>query len=280
MIAAALALALSAAARAEPPDDWARYYSKDYDRAVLALLARLPSTRAHAAFLLEERLDLVVTDSIDRVDDDVLGCYDLASRRLFVDKVRLLNGADELEDGGAPRGGVGEILAYKTLPTIVHETRHAMTHRALQKEFGAWLALPYVESEQLSFYDEVLALRDMFRERPKLWSPGKILSIEKDEADVLRIFERGPDQLDALVRRLYAASSSVLADPRDKLLDKALRRERGFTAAGNERAAGLYRATARVLEDDASFARLQSFFRDGLAAKRALLVEIREDRKR
>lgn len=215
MTAAVLALWAGLAAA----QDWPKL-SPDFHRHTVSLLGRLPSLRRHAAFFLKERLDLSVTDSLERVDDHVLGSYDPIERRLFVDQVVLLDAADELEEKGLPRADVPEVLAWKALPLVAHEAAHALTHRELERRMGEWVVVTAVENEMVAFYDEVLCLRDMFKLRPKLWDRERVLDFERGYASVLGAVDDSPAQLDALVRRLYSHLPSLLEGPPEPILEK------------------------------------------------------------
>lgn len=213
---AALAAFLPSQARAQ---EWGEL-SRDYSRLVVALLETLPSTRRHAAFLLEKRIDLTVTDSPTHVDDNILGAYDFVERRIYVDEVRLLNGAEELLNQGVPRKDAAEILAWKTLPTIVHEATHAMTHHAVERGAGRRLLLYVLEDELLAFYDELLALHELLRRRPGLWREDRILSIERSYGDILRDWNKGGLALERRVMRLYDGVDPLLTTPLPDLLGR------------------------------------------------------------
>jgi hypothetical protein len=205
----AAALALLALVLPAAGEEWTDY-SRDYSRDVVALLGRLPSTQRHWAYLLREKIDLKVTDSPARVSDNTLACFDPIERRMYLDEVLLLDSAEELADRKIAREEIAETLAWKSLPVVVHETTHAMAYDGLARAVGLRFHLHVLEGEMLSFYDEVLAMRDMFRERPELWSRERILKMDQAEGQIFAALEKGPADLDAMVRRIYSGLPSVI----------------------------------------------------------------------
>jgi hypothetical protein len=285
-------------------------FSRDYHREVIALLRRLASTRGHAAFILDSRIPLDVTDNPTRVDDNVQAAYDLVDRRIYVDEVRLMEGAEELLDQGAPQAVVAEVLAWKTLPTIAHEITHAITHRELERRLGRRFILPCLESEMLSFYDELMVQHELFRERPKLWAPEKILKIERSYGESLLAWKHGRPALDAMIRDIYDGTPELLAAPKEDLVAAVdrrieqvsqslaeLRRQRGRAGArGGQRrdevvhrdfssesalivyaesTAEMLRETRGVIDDERSWRQTQDYFRAQLAQRRERLESLR-----
>ncbi|MEK7858595.1 MAG: hypothetical protein AAB320_05575 [Elusimicrobiota bacterium] len=303
----ALLLAILLTPAASLGQEWPEF-SKDYHRQVISLLRRLPATRRHAAFILDSRVALEVTDNPTKVDDHVQAVYDMVERRISIDEVRLLEGAEELIDQGAPRALVAEILAWKTLPTIVHEITHAMSHRDQERLLGGRFLFGCLESELLSFYDELLVQHELYKERPDLWRRDKILKIERSYGEMLLSWRRGQGELDAQVRAMYGEAPSLLSAPKEELVagvarrilvlegslaelrglrreaEGALRRDevvrRDFqrlaeAIAYTESLLEAKRATRQALADDASRGKLQDRYRAELAKRRGRLEELR-----
>lgn len=291
--------------------EWSEF-NRPYMESVVGLLKRLRSTREHWAFVSRERVDLEVTDNPAHVDDSVVGAYDMIERRMFLDQVRLMDGAEQMIDDGAPAKTTAEVLAWKSLPTIVHELTHARVHERVRKLMGRPIAFPSVEDEQLAFYEGCLALFEMFEERPELWEPRRILSFEKVNADILRAWLAGPGVLDAVVRETYDNRPELLKEEPEKLLAlvdariksesdllaKMRRTRRTIESVGLERA-GIPRrtyedladnlryverslavdvSTREALSDPARLERLRAFYRSELADRRARL-EARRPKK-
>lgn len=284
--------------------EW-RELNRPYMETVVGLLKRLRSTREHWAFVSRERIDLEVTDNPARVDDSVVGAYDMIERRMFLDEVRLLDGAEQMLDAGAAPRTAAEVLAWKSLPTIVHELTHAKTHDGVRRLMGRPIAFPSVEDEQLAFYEGCLALFEMFDEKPELWERERILAFEKVNADILTAWLEGPGVLDRVVAQTYESRPRLLKETPEKLValvDARITAERELLAdmrktrriieaAGPERAGIAHRAyreladnlryverslavdlsTRQALSDPAALERLRAFYRGQLSERRARL---------
>lgn len=283
---------------------------REFCRAAVAALRRLDASREHAAFALRERIDLVIAPRGKGFSADALGSYDARQRRMYLDKKTLLAGAEELSAMGLRPEEVSEALAWKMLPTLVHELGHGMIGRKLQDELRVPFNMPVLEDEMLSFFDEVLVLHDSFAARPELWHPGMILDIEEDQAALLQAWRRRTEDLQESVRRAYPKRFSVLEAEdswlwswnasetlRDeKLLAevRALRRRVAAAPPGeipeadrklrelreSERTARNLleedRRIRRVLADPVLLGRLRAFYRRELAARVRALAALRE----
>lgn len=297
----ALALLAPATAAAQ---EW-KDFNRTYMETVVGLLKRLSSTREHWAFLARTKLDLEVTDNPAHVDDSIVGAYDMIERRMYLDEVRLLEGAEQMMDAGASAKTTAEVLAWKSLPTIVHELTHAKNHEALRRLVGGPVSFPSVEDEQVAFYEGCLALFELFEERPELWDKGRILDFEKINADILKAWLAGPGVLDRVVAATYEGRPVLFKETSKELLLRvdrrieSLRRSiasmRAAQSAGQTRGpemAGMVRgrdkdlpgalryaegalasqlSTRKVLADPEALERLRAFYRESLADRRARL---------
>lgn len=284
--------------------EW-RDFNEPYMRSVVGLLKRLKTTQAHWGFISREGIGLVVTDNPSHVSDSVAGAYDLVERRMFLDEVRLLDAAEALQDAGATAATTAEVLAWKTLPTIVHEMTHAMVHDRVRRLAGTDIAFPCVEDEMLAFYDGAITLFELFDEKPRLWEKDRILDIDRLWGLTLKAWLKGAGGLDEVIRDTYSERPSLLEESHETLLAYVDRRidvlKEGLAAArGARRAAdqcgpamsGIARRTyadlqqavpymskeleiqlnTRVfLSDEEALARLRSLYSGALKERRARL---------
>ncbi|MBI3300294.1 MAG: hypothetical protein HYZ75_19175 [Elusimicrobia bacterium] len=284
-------------------------YDRPYLAEAVSLLKRLPSTSEHWRFVSAQRIPLQVTDNPAEVDDSILGAYSLVDRRIAIDEVILARAAEDLVDDGAAPAVAARVLAWKTLPTIVHELTHGRVHDDLRRLAGGPFALAVLEDEQLAFYDGCLALLDLFAEKPALWSKERLLELDEPEAATLEAWFRGPEGIDALVAQVYDGRRSLLKD--DAAVFRAaadntifdlrraaakLREGGGAAEAGRrllgrrrhmspkealayvERALPVFISTRRTLDDPAALERVRAYYRGALAERRAKL-EARRPRK-
>ncbi|MBI5596384.1 MAG: hypothetical protein HY928_09885 [Elusimicrobia bacterium] len=310
VIAPLLALALLPAT-AVHGQEWGEF-DRPYLETVVGLLKRLRSTREHWAFVSRRKIDLVVTDNPAHVDDSVVGAYDMVEERMFLDEVRLLEGAEQLLDEGASAGTTAKVLAWKSMFTVVHELTHAKTHDQVRRLVGRPIAFPSVEDERLAFYEGCLALFELFEERPELWERGRILDMERVAAGYLEAWLEGPGVLERAVAQTYEERPQLLKEKPEMLLarvderirslrssvadmralqrvaDKdgaemtgiARRRFKDLAASLRyaERALAVQVSTREAVADPVSLEKLRAFYRESLAERRALL-EARRPRK-
>jgi hypothetical protein len=284
--------------------EWSEF-NRPYLETAVSLLKRLPATREHWRFVQKERIPLEVTDNPSHVDDNTLGAYDMVERHINIDEVELIRAAEGLVDDGVSTKTTAEVLAWKSLPVLVHELTHGMIHDRVWRLFGRPFVFPSLEDEKLAFYDECLALFDMFDEKPELWSRERILEMDKTQALVLKAWLRGPTGLEALVTDLYEGRPSLLVEKDEPLRLIAERRaaslrrsiaamreaSRAATDYGPEMAGvsqrfladlpqalehaekslKLVTAAQGILADPESLKRLKAFYRTELEARRAKL---------
>lgn len=280
-------------------------FNRPYLETAVSLLKRLPSTREHWRFVQKERIPLEVTDNPAHVDDNILGAYDMVDRHIYIDSVELLRAAEGLVDDGVSNKTTAEVLAWKSLPVVVHELTHGMIHDRVWRLYGRPFVFPSLEDEKLAFYDECLALFDMFDEKPELWSRERLLEMDKTQAMVLKAWLRGPAGLEELVTALYDERPSLLTEKDDSLRLIAQRRaeslrnsiavmraaSRAATAYGPEMAGVSQRfladlpqtlahaetslklvgAAHDILSDPDSLKRLKAFYKAELETRRAKL---------
>lgn len=297
----ALTLLAPGAAHAQ---EW-KDLNRTYMESVVGLLKRLRSTREHWAFIVRAKVDLEVTDNPAHVDDNVVGAYDMIERRMFIDEVRLMEGAEQMMDAGASAKTAAEVLAWKSLPTIVHEITHAKNHEQVRRLVGGSVSFPNVEDEQVAFYEGCLALFEMFEERPELWDKDRILDFEEINADILKAWLAGPGVLDRVVADTYAGRPVLLKETSKELLLRvdrrieslrrsiaAMRAAQGAAQTGGPEMAGMVRrqkkdlpgalryaegalasqlSTRKILADPGALERLRAFYRESLADRRARL---------
>jgi len=297
--ALAFALAFAPPAAAE---EWAEF-DRPYLETAVALLKRLPSTREVWRFVQRERIPLEVSDNPAHVDDNTLGAYDMVDRHIYIDEVVLIREAEGLVDEGVSPRTAAEVLAWKSLPVVVHELTHGLVHDKVRKMMGRAFIFPSVEDEQIAFYSGSLALFDMFDEKPELWSQERLLAMDETEGHVLKAWIKGPRVLERYVELLYEERPSLIADDDKKLLEVAQNRvdsvrariaamreaRRAMDAHGpemagvsqrflrelpaalahSERALAILTDTRDVLSDPSSLTRLRAFYKSELEARRA-----------
>jgi hypothetical protein len=229
----------------------------------------------------------------------------MVERRMYLDEVRLMEGAEQMMDAGASAKTTAEVLAWKSLPTIVHELTHAKNHEALRRLAGGPVSFPNVEDEQVAFYEGCLALFEMFDERPELWDKGRILDFEKVNADILKAWLAGPGVLDEVVAQTYEGRPVLLEEKPAVLLARvdrrieslrrsirSMREVQRIVETGGPEMAGLarrrvadlpgslryaegalasQRSTREALADPETLERLRGFYRASLADRRARL---------
>lgn len=283
-------LLLAAPAGAQEWSDFNRRYLET----VVKLLKRLPSTQAHWAYVARTKIPLRVSDDITRVDDHMVASFDPVRRNIHIDEVRLIQEAEALTDQGVSSATVAEVLAWKSLPVVVHEIAHALNAEGASKAAGGAFLFRELEDEVVAFYDGLLALFDMIREKPELWREDRILEIDKVEADYLREWLKGADDLEATVEAVYHRNTRLLKAEPERLL-ASLERDiaaaedvlavlrsgepfssRSFASAADaedyfRRVAAMKRATRAAVADPARFARVKAYYRDALADRRARL---------
>ncbi|TPW18933.1 MAG: hypothetical protein FD126_3191 [Elusimicrobia bacterium] len=301
--ALALALALLPCVPAAA-EEWAEF-DRPYLETAVALLKRLPSTREVWRFTARERIALEVTDNPAHVDDNTLGAYDMVERHIYIDEVVLIREAETLADAGVSARTTAEVLAWKSLPVVVHELTHGLVHDEVRRMMGRAFIFPTLEDEQIAFYAGCLALFDMFDEKPDLWSKERLLEMDETEGRVLQAWLIGPRALERLVALLYEGRPSLLEDDDKELLAVAQRRvdatrerlaamrstqravaEHGPEMAGvsqrflrelpkalayEERALAILTDTRDILSDPAALARLRAHYKKGLEERRARL---------
>lgn len=305
LLSPALALALSlfplSPASAE---EWAEF-DRPYLKTAVDLLKRLPSTREVWRFVARERIPLEVTDNPAHVDDNTLGAYDMVERHIYIDEVVLIREAEKLVDQGVSAPTAAQVLAWKSLPVVVHELTHGMVHDEVRRLMGRAFIFPSVEDEQIAFYAGCLALFDMFDEKPDLWAEERLLEMDETEGRVLQAWLLGPRALERLVSAMYDERPSLLADDDKELLAVAQRRvdstrerlaamratQRAAAAHGpemagvsqrtlrelsqalkyEERALAILTDTRDLLSDRAALARLRAHYKKGLEERRARL---------
>ncbi|TBR20971.1 hypothetical protein EPO15_11495 [bacterium] len=296
-----LAALLSLPAAAQEWSDFDRPYLSE----AVALLKRLPSTRAVWRFTARERIPLEVTDNPSHVDDNTLGAYDMVDRHIYIDEVVLIREAEGLVDGGASSTTTARVLAWKSLPVVVHELTHGLVHDEVRRMMGRPFIFPSVEDEQIAFYAGSLALFDMFDEKPELWSRERLLDLDETSGQVLKAWLRGADVLERFIARLYDGRPSLVHDADAELLAVAQRRvdstradlqamrdtRRTIAAYGPEmagvsqrflrelppaiahaeRALAILTDTRDLLADPAALKLLRAYYKKGLEERRAAL---------
>lgn len=284
--------------------EWSEF-DRPYLETAVSLLERLPSTREVWRFVSRERIPLEVTDNPAHVDDNVLGAYDMVERHIYIDEVVLVREAEGLVDEGVTARTAAQVLAWKSLPVIVHELTHGLVHDEVRRLMGRAFIFPSVEDEQIAFYAGCLSLFDMFDEKPDLWSKERLLEMDETEGRVLQAWLLGPRALERMVVLMYDERPSLLADDDKKLLAVAQRRvdstrerlaamratQKAAAAHGpemagvsqrflrelpkalayEERALAILTDTRDLLSDPAALARLRAHYKKGLEERRARL---------
>ncbi|MBI4425709.1 MAG: hypothetical protein HY554_18405 [Elusimicrobia bacterium] len=213
-------------------------------------LGALASTREHLAFVKRRGIDLLVVSVGDKLPEGAMGSYVDADRAMYINEADLMSGAKELRASGTPEPEVPRVLAWKFLPTIVHEIRHGITRQRARERAGLNVRMNPLESEFISFLDEIRVLREALRARPELWADrSRVLEIEKGSAILLRAVDKDVGALKALVRGVddYASKPVILEAKRETLVDEYRRRRRTLVDAADQL---LQADTGRIKDPD------------------------------
>ncbi|MBI4348144.1 MAG: hypothetical protein HY553_14990 [Elusimicrobia bacterium] len=201
----------------------------------VAALQRLRSAAEHLRFVKARGIDLKVTEPNERLPATAIGSYIEEENAMYINQDELMKGAGELRRQGAPEEAIPEILAWKFLPTTIHEIRHAMTRDRIRRQLGIDLKLNPLEGEYISFLDEARVFREAVRVRPELWSdPSRILEVERTAGRILEELDRGVPALQAMVDAMYDGKPSLLREPRDKLIEEYERRRASLEKDADE----------------------------------------------
>lgn len=263
-----------------------------YAEETIAALQRLKSTRGLLAFVKRHGIDLVVEAPGGALPENALGCYVDDERRIYMNKEDLMKGVQELRRKGTPEDAIPGVLAWKFLPTVVHEIRHGLTRQRL-RERGLNVRLSPLESETISFLEEAVVFREEVQARPKLWADhSEILEVEESTGHLLQALDKDVGEVKVMVGNLYGGKASILDTPREGLVAEYRRRldvvlaradellrldasELGDSAVAADfedfawslaEAIHLYREMLAVLESPDAYARYRRFYQEELAA--------------
>jgi hypothetical protein len=198
-------------------------FNAAYLKATVRALNTLDATQPHAAFIFSREIDLEVVPPGPAVPESSLGTYHDDKRKMFLNEHVLLRGMRELRDKGATDEEIPEILAWKMMPTIAHEIRHAMTAEGVRQASGVSPPFKPLESEFISFLEEIVVILEIIRVRPGLWSDSsRILEIENGTAALLRARKRHPVVLKESIAATgsYRKRHRILDTPRAELVER------------------------------------------------------------
>ncbi len=140
---------------------------------IVSALGALDSTREHLEFVKSDGLDLrIVAPEAENLGG--FGSYRKLSDEILINAELIEEGRRELAESGFSPAEVAEILAWKTLPVIAHEIRHAMLDRRLKKRRGLTFDIPTVENEAIAYIDEAAVVLDAMKNRRGLWERAPV----------------------------------------------------------------------------------------------------------
>jgi hypothetical protein len=213
-------------------------FRKAFYAECIKALGELDATQEQLAFVRKHAIDLEISTSTLKIPEDALGLYRDADKKMYLNEEMIAQGRRELgfraamEETDIPR-----ILAWKVLPVLGHEIRHAITHEKIRRQLGFSFDSPSLEDEMISFVDTVRVLQEAIAKHPEYWSQRMILGIDGSNGDLLAAWRRNPTALKELVAPLYPEVPSVLAMSHEELLadiDERLRQCRKRRAAVQE----------------------------------------------
>ncbi len=209
------AVLLAAPARA---DDDAAFRRRFYSECVAAL-GQLDSTQEHLAFVIKNKIDLQISTSTLKIPANATGLYRDADRKMYINEDVLLKGRKELYYRAVDDAEVPKILAWKLLPTLGHEIRHAITHEKIRRQLGFSFDISSLEDEMISFVDTVRVLQEAINKNPDYWLGRMSLQIDASDSALLGAWKQNPAALKQLVEPLYPKSPSVLDLDQKQFLD-------------------------------------------------------------
>lgn len=220
---------LLAAAPVFAQDDAA--FRQRFYKECVAAMGQFETTREHLAFARKNGISLALSTSTAEIPEDMLGVYSDGDRKIYINVAMIAAKQRELRYKTIDDAEVPRVVARKTLPTIAHELRHAMTAAKMRRELGFNFSLENLETEMISFVDEVRVLKEESEKEPDYWSGPLFLRSDASEWTELMAFRKNPTALKELVEPLYPGAPSVLAMSRDELLTQLDKKLAGYQAA-------------------------------------------------
>jgi len=289
-----MVLAFSAPVRAG--DVWAPYEDSFLETSA-KLLSGLYTTKAHFKFIRRNHVGLKVVPPGGALGKDAIAANDKDAGAMLINKIRLIDGVRELKSKGVSDQRIGAVLAWKTIPTIIHELRHAMVNEELERK-GIYFERTVIEEEWICFLDMMRVMTEAMGKRPDLWRRNMILDIEKSNAVVLRSLDRDTRTFKRLVAQNYEDLPSILTGKRSwfvaktkKTIAELSESEQGLREvladAGPRRAEAQksmerskslrhgFEDDLRILVDDERYKQLVGYYRKKLAWIEKKAVEIR-----
>ena len=184
----------------------------------LSALGELAPTREHRVFLLKRRIDLEVTDEDEKIPSDAIGLYSDVDNKMYFRKETIDSGRKTLSGRGVADDEIARMMAWKMLPTMAHEIRHAITHDKIRRRLGFTFAMPCLESEMISFVDTVRVMKAAIAAKPDYWADGMLVDVDADNGQLLAAWRKNPSALKDLVEPLYPDIASVLDMSQEELL--------------------------------------------------------------
>jgi len=194
-------------------------FRKAFYAECIAALGELDATQEQLAFVRKHNIDLEISSSPLKIPEDALGLYRDSDKKMYLNATMIAQGRRELgfraamDDADIPR-----ILAWKVLPVLGHEIRHAITHEKIRRQLGFSFDSSSLEDEMISFVDTVRVLREAIGKHPDYWSQRMILTIDGSDGALLAAWRKNPTALKELVAPLYPEVPSVLALSHKELL--------------------------------------------------------------
>src|SRR6476660_8844549 len=112
-------------------------------------------------------------------------------------------GGRQLHDRAVDPAEIPRVLAWKLLPTIGHEIRHAITHEKIRRQLGFSFDISSLEDEMISFVDTVRVLQEAIKKNPDYWLGPMSLDIDNSDSALLGAWKKNPTALKQLVEPLY-----------------------------------------------------------------------------
>ncbi|MBI3554054.1 MAG: hypothetical protein HY077_16280 [Elusimicrobia bacterium] len=185
-------------------------FRKAFYRECVSALGQLDSTKEHLSFVLKHGIDLQISTSTAKIPAQAVGLYRDADKKMYINEDILDKGRRELYYRSVEDAEVPKILAWKLLPTLGHEIRHAITHEKIRRQLGFSFDMPSLEDEMISFVDTVRVLEEAIQKNPDFWLGRLSLRIDGSDSALLGAWKKNPTALKQLVEPLYPITPSVL----------------------------------------------------------------------
>jgi len=195
--------------------DFGRRFSRAWEKTI----NELESTRAHAAFLFgKEKIPVVYVDPGLTLEESMIAMFEGPTGRFLVNRTDLALSALRLSQTGVPSKEVPEVLAWKMLPALAHELRHAIVREELLKAFGSPCGEVFLDDELLAYADTARVAREAVGLHPEYWEESLLLpDLDANSGILIDAWERGPKIMLETVRQTVGTSRASELSPAECL---------------------------------------------------------------